>query len=198
MFKGLFKAVKNWWLLFIIGIVSLVCGIILVFNPAIAFNTMAILLTVELFVAGVTGIIFVISNRKEINAWGLHLILPILLIIFGFITVGTFGGSQVFLICFFAAGVLFKGCETITYAISLSHIKGSGWGWTLAGGILVIIFAGFLFANPIFNAVFVAYMASFAMVFIGIDAIVVSIQLSKVKSAAKAVAKEIEETTQNQ
>jgi len=187
MLKNLMNAVKNWWLLLIVGIISLICGIILVCSPAVGFSTLSILLTVELIAAGIAGIAFVLSNKDRIPSWGWYLVLPILLVICGITTAGTFGGSQVLLISFFATGVLFKGIETIAYAISLSKVKGSGWGWTLVGGILVVIFSGFLYAHPLFDALVLGYMAAFSMIFIGIDAIVVSIQLSKIKSAAKKV-----------
>jgi len=185
MVENLKNACKNWWLLLILGILMIIAGIAILCAPAAGTVVMAIILTIALIVGGILGIIFVISNRKEIPSWGWNLVLPILTIIAGIILACNTGASAVFVICLFAVGVLFKSIEAICYAISMSSVKGSGWGWTLAAGIIGLLLSFFLFANPLFTGLAMGIFVGIALLFMGIESIAVSIQLSKMKGAAK-------------
>lgn len=185
MLKSLRTAVKNWWILLIIGIICVIAGISVFGTLAAGTATLAIILSIVLLVDGVLGAIYIISNRKEIPAWGWDLILPILSVVAGIILLSNQAASFFFIVFFFAIGSMFKAIETICYAISMSSVKGSGWGWSLVAGILGFIISIFLFSNPLFTAVVINFVVAFALLFMGIESIVVSIQLSKAKSAIK-------------
>jgi len=185
MIKKLGNAVKNWWLLLIIGIISVICGISVFATPASGVATMAIILTINLIAGGIGSIAYVISNRENIPSWGWSLIPGILTLIAGIILACNPAGALVFIVYIFAVGALAKSISTICQAISLSKIEGSKWGWTLVLGILGLLCSFYLFAHPLFTGLYVGIMVGVALLFMGIQSIIVSIQLSKVKGAVK-------------
>ncbi len=183
--ENLKNSCKNWWLLLILGILCIIAGIAVLCSPAGGTVAIAIILSIALIVGSILGIIFVISNRKEIPAWGWNLVLPILVLIAGIILLCNTGASVVFVLCFFAVGILFQAVETICVSISMSKVEGSGWGWTLALGIIGLLIAFTLFANPLFSMIMVSVFAGISLLFAGIESIAVSVQLSKMRSAMK-------------
>jgi len=193
MLKNLKNACKNWWLLLILGILCIVAGILILCTPFGGVTTLSIILMITLIIVGIVGVIFVISNRKDIPAWGWDLVLPILTIIAGIILAFCPTASNVFVIILCAAGILFKSIEAICYAISLSGIKGSGWGWSLAAGIIGLILSIFLFANPLFTGIVVSVFVGVGLTFLGIESIVLSVQMSKIKAKIQRAEDAVEE-----
>lgn len=200
LIENLANAVKNWWILLIIGILSVGCGIAVLAQPGAGIQVIKVFLIISLIGTGIFGIAYVLSNKDNIPAWGWDLVLPVLTVIAGIILACNKGAGEIFIICFFAAGVLCKAIETICYSIALSKVEGSGWGWTLALGIIELLLGIFLMANPLFTAIFASSLANvlvgITLLFMGIAAIATSIQLSKVKSAVKNAEKAVDEAAE--
>jgi len=193
MFSGIVKAVKNWWLLLILGILCVICGIAVFCTPASGLGVLSGILMISLIGGGLLIIIFIISNRDVIPAWGWDLILGILVLISGIVLACYPAATAVLVVVIFSIGCLFRSLQTIVYAIQLSKIKGSGWGWTLVVGIIGLLISFTLLVYPLITGMVINFLVGFALLFMGIGAIAVSIQLSKIKGEAKRVESAIED-----
>lgn len=67
------KTAKNWWLSLILGVLFIFLGIWVLRTPLTSYISLSILFSISIFLSGLFGIIFSISNRTQIDGWGWHL-----------------------------------------------------------------------------------------------------------------------------
>src|ERR1700704_4177013 len=58
---------KGWWLILLLGLVSLVAGVIAVFNPGITILVLVVLMGANALVTGILDIVVAIRLRKQIQ-----------------------------------------------------------------------------------------------------------------------------------
>lgn len=173
---------KQWWLVLIVGIISLILGFILIANPGTGFNLVRIIGIINFIVMGIMGIITTIARRKEIPAWGWNLVGSILLLGLGIFIAVVPMLSQTVLVFLFTFAFLFEGINGIFGAFSLKAQGVSGWGWTLALAIITVLLGILLVGHPLVAALSIDIIVAAAMLCFGITMIVLSIQMSKVKA----------------
>ena len=76
-------AERNWWLLLLLGIVSLAAGVIAVFNPGVTILVLVVLLGANALVTGVLEIVMAIRLRKTIEHEWLLGVAGLISVIFG-------------------------------------------------------------------------------------------------------------------
>lgn len=177
----LYKRVKNWWTLLIIGLVSLVVGIWCMFTPISTFLALTMVFLVSFFFFGILEVIFAISNKNAMRNWGWRLAMGIIDILFGILLVSNMGAT-VEVLCFFVAfWLMFQSIWGIASSIELQKIPHSDWGWMLALSILLLLGSFFLISNPAATAAFTVYIVSFSFVVYGVFAIYLSMKLKNIK-----------------
>ncbi len=176
------EVLKKWWLVLLIGIISLVLGIVLIANPGTGFNVARVVGIINFIAIGVFGIISVIARRNEIPAWGWNLVGNILILGLGIFIAVVPGLSQTVLVFLFTFAFLFEGISGIFGAFTLKDQGVSGWGWTLALSIIVVLLGILLVAHPLVAALSIDIIVAAAMLCFGITMIVLSIQMSKTKA----------------
>lgn len=179
--------VSKWWILLIIGILSVIAGIALFCSPLVGTTTVAIIASVSFLLMGIQRIIFVISNRDRIPAWGWDLIGAILLTIAGVALLCSPGAQGFILYLMYSIGFIGGGISGIARSIAMKKVEGSHWLLSLIFAILTIAMGIFLLLNPVVALLSIGLMAGFAMVFNGINLIVSSIAMSKTNSTMKSV-----------
>lgn len=120
--------------------------------------------------------------EKSAKYWWISLIIGILAIGLGicclFTPMDTFQAlSIVFIISFIVGGIL-----EITFALSNTKIM-NNWGWTLAMGIIDVIFGIILICNPDLAPLFLAYLIAFWVLLRSIWGIGVSMDLQQIKNS---------------
>ncbi len=176
------EILKTWWLVLIIGIISLILAFILIANPGTGFEVARIVGIINFIAIGVIGLISTIARRNEIPAWGWNLVGWIILIILGIVIAAVPYLSDTILVFLFTFAFLFEGINGIFGAITLKQQGVSGWGWTLALAIITVILGFFLVGQPFVAALSIDIIVSAAMLCFGITMIVLSIQMSKAKA----------------
>ena len=178
----LYKRVKNWWTLLIIGIVSLIVGMWCLFTPVSTFLALTMVFVVSFFFFGILEVIFAISNKNGMRNWGWRLAMGIIDILFGILLLSNLATTAEVLCFFVAFWLMFKSIGGIASSIELQKVPNSDWGWMLALSILLLFGSFFLLSNPVVAAAFVVYIVSFSFVVYGIFAIYLSIKLKNIKN----------------
>jgi uncharacterized membrane protein HdeD (DUF308 family) len=151
---------RSWWVLLIRGLVAVLFGIMAFVWPGLTLVTLILLYGAYAFVDGLTAIWVSVGSR----AWGLLLfgILGVLVGIYAFFFPGITAMALLYLI---AAWAFIRGIFEIATAIQMRKEISNEWALILSG-IIAIIFAVVLVANPGAGALaMVLVIGAFAIVF---------------------------------
>ncbi len=182
MVNKLADVLKKWWLVFIIGIISVILSIILIANPGSGFEVARIFGIINFIVVGVLGVISVIARRNEIPAWGWNLVGSLLVLALGIFIAAVPFLSDSILIFLFTFAFIFEGINGIFGAFALKSQGVPGWGWSLALSIIVVFLGMMVAGNPLIAFLSIDIIIAAAMMCFGITMIVLSIQMSKAKA----------------
>jgi uncharacterized membrane protein HdeD (DUF308 family) len=185
--------VKNWWVFLIIGILLLISSFWMFSSPIEAFVGLAGLFSALIFVSGLFTVFFALTNKDDIDNFGLYLAGGVLDIIMGFILMKYPGLTVVLFSLFVGFWLLFRGIGTLSIAFKIKKEGDSNWGWILFFGILVTVFAFMAIVNPLIGASYLVYTLALALLFLGIANIYLALRLRKVKKGVSGVAESIKE-----
>lgn len=147
------EAAHNKWLLLIIGVVTLIGGVIAIAMPLVASVTAALVMGWVLIASGIVGIIAAFRRR---HGWhmvaaflsaGLSVLIGLMVLaqpMIGLITI------TALIIAFFAA----SGALRLYYGFRMLS-SGGGGGWLIAGGALSLILSVMLISGLPFSAAWV-------------------------------------------
>jgi len=117
------------WLYILIGIVSILAGIIALAWPGQTFLVLSALAGWLLFFYGIIDIVFAFSTRRVVDLWWVQLITGILMVLLGFWaispdaqTVSTYRGS-VLLVVWIGVAALFRGISDIITGFRLRSVR---------------------------------------------------------------------------
>ena len=169
---------RNWWLLLVLGIISIIIGIAMIMNPLGSTYVLAILLAIYLLISGIVSVVRAFGKGLPGGYRALLVIGGVAGILLGLIMFRFAPDEKVeFFGIILAIWFIFSGVIQLVNTSQMS--EGKGWG-IFAG--IVYILAGFvLFANPWAVGVFIWIVGIWLLV-LGIFEIISSFS---VRSAAK-------------
>lgn len=142
-------AVKNWWLLLLLGIAVLGTGIFIFAYPGISYVAMAMTFAVLVLVSGIVSVVVAASNTNPAMGKGwimaggiIEILLGLLLIMFPAIAAAS-------LPLFLGFWLLFRSFRMIGVGANLTSLKVSGGVWTIIVGVLLLICSVMILAQPI-------------------------------------------------
>lgn len=118
------------------------------------------------------------SVKQAVKHWWISPLIGVIAIVLGIWCLSHPGTTLTLLGALFIAGFLVSGIFEIFFAIS-NRNNYRGWGWTLAGGIIDILFAFLLLAMPIGTIAVLLFMVGFWIMFQSIWAIGSAIDLQR-------------------
>ena len=182
------KGVKYWWVGLLVGLLAVVLGIWCLFTPDATLVAMTWVFIVIFLLSGVSEIVFSVSNR-HMRGWGWSLAGGIIEILFGILLVVMpkvfIAAILVYLVGFW---MLFRGIWGIGEAAELNTIGVRGWGWSLAGAILTILFAFFFLLSPaLFKGIFVVALISVSLLTYGAYRIFLAFRLRSIHKDIKEI-----------
>lgn len=121
------------------------------------------------------------TARKAVKYWWVSLIIGALAIILGIWSIAAPASTLFILSALFVASFLVGGIGEIIFALANKEIL-SGWGWTLASGIINIIFAFILIAIPWSSILVLIFYIGFLIMFQSISGISSAVELQKMGS----------------
>ena len=174
--------IKNWWVFLILGILLLISAYWMFSTPIESFVGLASLFSALIFVSGLFSVFFALTNKDDIDNFGLYLAGGILDVLIGFILLKYPGLTVVLFSMFIGFWLLFRGFNMISVSFKIKKIGDDNWGWILFFGILVVIFAMMSIINPLIGASYLVYTLAFTLVLFGIANIFLALKLRKLKS----------------
>jgi uncharacterized membrane protein HdeD (DUF308 family) len=179
--------IKNWWVFLIIGILLLIGSYYMFSTPVESFVGLAGLFSALILVSGLFRIFFALTNKDDIENFGLYLAGGVLDVIVGFLLLKYPGITIVLFSLFIGFWLLFRGFNVISISFQVKKMEDSNWFWILLFGILVVIFAFMAIINPLIGASYLVITLALAIMFAGIANIFLALRLRKVKSKVRDV-----------
>ncbi len=181
------QAVRYWWLMLLIGIALFVLGILVFVYPAQSYVSMAVLFGWVILAAGILEVVLSASSDHFVTGRGWMLAGGVIQIILGLILVFNVALSAVTLPIVLGFWLLFRGFSTIGLGGDMRAMGISGAGWTIVGGVLLLLCALWMLSQPlVFGTAFVVVWLGVALLFAGVSAMALSFQL---RTAHRCLAK---------
>ena len=173
---------KHWGLVLTLGIVSVLIGIIALVWPAATILVIAILLAAYLIVSGIFQIVRGFGRGLSGGLRALLFISGILSLILGLIAISGVWRSVEILAIFIGIAFLFRGFGLLFESAESSV----GRGWTIFGGIVMLIGGFVVLVWPGISLVTLAWVAGIWLIVGGIFELIAAFKLRSLGKAASA------------
>jgi len=181
-FKPVTDTTNYWWLLLFSGIVLIGMGVAAIIYPLQSYMALCTLFAVGIITTGFLEVLFSINNHSHYYGWIWIMILGLLDIAFGVYLINFPQLSMNFLPVIAGCWMLFKGFTAMKNGLDMRNYGFFEWGWIFLTGIMLIILAVMMIAEPAYGAFNIILWTSFAIIFTGISRIYMSIKLKKYKN----------------
>lgn len=178
------KLFNHWWVALIFGILAIALGIYMFIYPLDTYVILSYVFAAYFLVYGISTAYITFKNRELIPAWGWSFAMGILTAIIGVMlfipgmAVGTF-------VYYVAFSVMFMGINACATSFALKGEGDSGWGWTLALGILTVILSIIMLNHPLLSISVISVWAAMAFIVLGCTMCGLAYRLSVLHSMAK-------------
>ncbi|NGO00338.1 HdeD family acid-resistance protein [Grimontia sp. S25] len=175
---------RNWWVLLLRGIASIIFGFMLWTLPTEeSVETLILVFGIFAFVDGALQVWTAIMERKERDNWVVLMLWGVVGIAAGIMTFTVPGLTAVALLFYIAIWAIAKGVLEIIAAIRLRKEIAGEW-LLILGGVISILFGGFLMSNPAAGATALIWViAMYAFIF-GVLFMALSFKLKGLKENA--------------
>jgi len=174
----------HWGLAVVLGIVSIILGVLAIGYPGATVVTVAIFFAAWLFVTGIYEVIVSFTRDGDTAMRVFHAIIGVLSVIVGFALLRSpFQSVEVMI---FVLGIFWLVQGIMTFAAAFSVKQGRNWG--IAMGILGILAGIVILVYPISSAVILATIGGIWLIILGVMQIVAGYQLRKARNAMSAAA----------
>jgi uncharacterized membrane protein HdeD (DUF308 family) len=126
---------SRWWLFVVLGLVSVIVGLLAIGFPHIATSKFVVIFGVLLLIAGVTEVIHAVMVRK-FSGFALHLLSAALYLLVGLFMLENPPRAKVVLTLLLAASFLVGGLLRV---ISSALVQAPAWPWVLLNGVVDVI-----------------------------------------------------------
>ena len=174
----------HWGLAVVMGVVSIVLGLLAMFYPGATIVTVAIFFAAWLFVSGIFSLIGSFTRDGDTGSRVLTAIIGVLSVIVGFALLRTpFQSVEVFI---FVLGIFWLVQGIMTFVAAFAQKEGRNW--RIFSGILGIIAGVIILAYPISSAATLAVVGGIWLVILGVTQVIAGFQLRSARSARSASA----------
>jgi uncharacterized membrane protein HdeD (DUF308 family) len=180
-----------WWLVLLRGILMALFGIIALVSPGIALLTLIWLFGFYALLDGVTAIVIGFRTRGEPH-WVWTVVQGVISVLAGLVALVWPGATAFALLFVVAFWAIMLGFGEIAAAFT-SRRSGSGaWGWTLAAGVLNVLFGVVLLIWPASGILTLVWLVGIFSLIGGVTLVVLSF---KVRSVARSMRAEVDSRT---
>jgi uncharacterized membrane protein HdeD (DUF308 family) len=180
--KSVAKAV--WWLVLLRGIFMVIFGIIALVSPGIALLTLVWLFGFYAILDGITAVMIGVRARGEPH-WVWLIVQGVVSVLAGVIALIWPGVTALVLLFVVAFWAIILGIGEIGGAFASRKSGSNAWGWTLAAGVLNVIFGVLLLIWPASGILTLIWLVGIFTLAGGIALIVLAF---RVRSVAKSTA----------
>jgi uncharacterized membrane protein HdeD (DUF308 family) len=172
---------RNWWLLIIMGIVSVIVGIFCVVQPVDTFQTLSWLFAIYLVISGIFELVRGFSSGVSGGMRALLFITGALSLILGAVAFRSFWTNDGFLAeyvlaIFIGVSFLFRGFTVLFIGIDG---KGQpGRGWNIFAGIVIIIGGMIILSTPA-SVIALTWVVGIWLIVLGIFEVISAFMVKK-------------------
>ena len=179
MLQGL---AKSWGLVMVMGILSIVIGILAIMWPGATLLTTAFFFAAWLFVSGIFSVVRSFTEDGDTGGRVLEAIIGVLSVIVGFALLRTpFQSLEVMI---FVLGIFWVAQGIVTFIGAFGRKQGRGW--QLFSGGLGVIAGIVVLTYPISSALTLAFFGGIWLIILGIMQIVAAWRMRGVATTAAA------------
>lgn len=143
------REIRYWWLVAVIGVMLFAAGILTFVYPAQSYLSISLLFGWVMLLAGILEIVVATGNNHYITRRGWVMVGGIIEAVLGIILIFNVGLSAAVLPVFLGFWLLLRAFSTIGLSGDMKMLGIAGSGWTLTGGILLMICALWILFQPL-------------------------------------------------
>jgi uncharacterized membrane protein HdeD (DUF308 family) len=174
-----------WWLILLRGIFMAIFGIIALVSPGIALLTLVWVFGFYAIIDGVAAIVIGIRTRGEPH-WVWTIVQGVISVLAGIIALIWPGMTALVMLFVVGFWAILLGIGEIAAAFASRKSGATDWGWTLAAGILNIIFGIVLLIWPAGGILALIWLVGIFALAGGIALIVLAFRVRSVAKSATA------------
>lgn len=178
--KQLARVVRHWWLMLIVGILSLVAGILVFVFPLETYVTLSIFFGIVMMLVGAAQLILSSSSSNYLMTRGYFIVGGVLDVLLG-LFLCLYPGITLFLLpILLGIWMLYHSFMIIAFAGDLSTFDLGGEGETLAGGIVLLLLSILILMNPFSAGIAaVVILTGVGFVVFGVLLVMLSVKLKR-------------------
>ncbi len=156
------RSLRKWWVFVLRGVLFILAGVYMLASPKGSFLTLSFLFGLLILFAGIAELFHAYQdNRPGNRRW--HLIIGLAEVILGMVLMNHLTASMDIMRIIVGLYILFRGLWMVFFA----WISDRSW-WLIAGGVLVVVFAGIVLFNPVVGAMTIIVWTALAFIMIGL------------------------------
>lgn len=172
------KVVRRWWLIMVLGILILGAGIVVFCYPAESYVALSMLFGVLLLLSGVSELVVSLGSRNYFMMRGYSMVGAVLDILLGVFLCCYPQVTLVVLPIVLGIWLLYHSFMIIGFGGDLSSFRLPGSGWTIFGGVMMLVLGLLMVIMPLTVGVAaIAAVTGVAFVVTGVLVIALSLKL---------------------
>lgn len=142
------RAVQHWWLLMLAGIFSIALGIAVFVFPLQSYVVLSIIAGVLMLFVGAAQLVIASTSGNYLAMRGYMLVGGVIDLILGLLLCVYPGVTMALLPVMLGIWMMYHAFMMIAFGGDLETFRVKGSGWTVFGGILLLIFSFIVLVNP--------------------------------------------------
>ena len=183
--KKISRAIRHWWLMLIVGILSLVAGIMVFVFPLESYVTLSVLFGILMVLVGASQLIIASASNNYLMMRGYVIVGGVLDVLLG-LFLCLYPGVTIFLLpILLGIWMLYHSFIIIAFGGDLDTFNVGGQGAVIGSGILLLVLSILILMNP-FSAGIAAVVALTGVGFLVFGAILIMLSF-KLKEIHKTI-----------
>ena len=142
------SAVQHWWLMMLAGILCIALGIAVFVFPLQSYVVLSILAGVLMLLVGASQLIIASTSGNYIAMRGYMLVGGVIDLILGLLLCVYPGVTMALLPVMLGIWMMYHAFMTIAFGGDLETFRVKGSGWTVFGGVILLILSFIVLVNP--------------------------------------------------
>ena len=178
--KKIGSAIRHWWLMLVVGILSVIAGILVFVFPLETYVTLSIAFGVLMLLVGAAQLIVSASSDNYLMMRGYLIVGGVLDVLLG-LFLCLYPGISIFLLpILLGIWMLYHSFMMIAFGGDLGIFGLRGQGETVAGGILLLLLSILILMNPFSAGIAaVVVLTGVGLVIFGLTLIMLSVRLRR-------------------
>ena len=178
--KRIGSAIRHWWLMLVVGILSVIAGILVFVFPLETYVTLSIAFGILMLLVGAAQLILSASSDNYLMMRGYFIVGGVLDVLLG-LFLCLYPGITIFLLpILLGIWLLYHSFMMIAFGGDLGTFGLRGQGETVAGGILLLLLSILILMNPFSAGIAaVVVLTGVGLVIFGLTLMMLSIRLRR-------------------